>query len=77
MQDTRFDLSQEMAAGGLHDQLDGGFHRYSVDQFWHMPHFEKMLYVQAQLPVAKVVVSAHEAFAAPQTQARTPQTSNS
>ena len=31
-----------MAAGGIHDHLGGGFHRYSVDQFWHVPHFEKM-----------------------------------
>jgi uncharacterized protein YyaL (SSP411 family) len=39
---------QKMAAGGMHDQLGGGFHRYSVDKFWHIPHFEKMLYDQAQ-----------------------------
>lgn len=38
-----------MAAGGIHDPLGGGFHRYSVDRFWHVPHFEKMLYDQAQL----------------------------
>ena len=41
-----------MAAGGMHDHLGGGFHRYSVDRFWHVPHFEKMLYDQAQLVVA-------------------------
>jgi uncharacterized protein YyaL (SSP411 family) len=41
-----------MAAGGMHDQLGGGFHRYSVDRFWHVPHFEKMLYDQAQLAIA-------------------------
>ena len=40
---------RKMAAGGMHDQLGGGFHRYSVDRFWHVPHFEKMLYDQAQL----------------------------
>jgi uncharacterized protein len=40
---------QRMAAGGMHDQLGGGFHRYSVDDHWHVPHFEKMLYDQAQL----------------------------
>ncbi len=40
---------RKMAAGGMHDQLGGGFHRYSVDRFWHIPHFEKMLYDQAQL----------------------------
>ncbi|MGI9115012.1 MAG: thioredoxin domain-containing protein [Chthoniobacterales bacterium] len=39
----------KMAAGGMHDHLGGGFHRYSVDGFWHVPHFEKMLYDQAQL----------------------------
>ncbi|WP_457572820.1 thioredoxin domain-containing protein [Desulfolithobacter sp.] len=38
-----------MAAGGLHDHLGGGFHRYSVDCAWQVPHFEKMLYDQAQL----------------------------
>ncbi len=41
-----------MAAGGMYDHLGGGFHRYSVDQFWHVPHFEKMLYDQAQLTIA-------------------------
>ena len=43
---------RKMAAGGMHDQLGGGFHRYSVDAFWHVPHFEKMLYDQAQLASA-------------------------
>jgi uncharacterized protein YyaL (SSP411 family) len=38
---------QRMAEGGLHDHLGGGFHRYSVDAEWHVPHFEKMLYDQA------------------------------
>ena len=41
-----------MAAGGIHDHLGGGFHRYSVDRQWHVPHFEKMLYDQAQLAIA-------------------------
>jgi hypothetical protein len=41
-----------MAAGGMHDHIGGGFHRYSVDRYWHVPHFEKMLYDQAQLAVA-------------------------
>ena len=40
---------QTIAAGGIHDQLGGGFHRYSVDANWQIPHFEKMLYNQAQL----------------------------
>jgi hypothetical protein len=43
---------QKMAAGGMHDHLGGGFHRYSVDRFWHVPHFEKMLYDQTQLALA-------------------------
>ncbi len=43
---------RKMAAGGMHDHLGGGFHRYSVDAFWHVPHFEKMLYDQAQLASA-------------------------
>ncbi len=38
-----------MAQGGIYDQVGGGFHRYSVDQFWLVPHFEKMLYNQAYL----------------------------
>jgi uncharacterized protein len=38
-----------MAAGGIYDQVGGGFHRYSVDAFWLVPHFEKMLYDQALL----------------------------
>jgi uncharacterized protein YyaL (SSP411 family) len=40
---------RQMVAGGIHDQLGGGFHRYSVDATWHVPHFEKMLYDQAQI----------------------------
>jgi uncharacterized protein len=46
-----------MAKGGMNDQLGGGFHRYSVDEYWLVPHFEKMLYDQAQL-----VISYLEAF---------------
>jgi uncharacterized protein YyaL (SSP411 family) len=41
-----------MASGGIHDHLGGGFHRYSTDREWHVPHFEKMLYDQAQLAVS-------------------------
>ncbi|HEY0517214.1 MAG TPA: thioredoxin domain-containing protein [Solirubrobacteraceae bacterium] len=40
---------REMAAGGIHDQLGGGFARYSVDASWTVPHFEKMLYDNALL----------------------------
>jgi uncharacterized protein YyaL (SSP411 family) len=45
---------REMAKGGMNDQLSGGFHRYSVDDRWFVPHFEKMLYDQAQLAVSYV-----------------------
>jgi hypothetical protein len=38
-----------MASGGIHDQVGGGFSRYSTDAAWHVPHFEKMLYDNAQL----------------------------
>jgi uncharacterized protein len=48
---------REMAKGGMNDQLGGGFHRYSVDERWFVPHFEKMLYDQGQL-----VTSYLEAF---------------
>ncbi|KFM60355.1 Spermatogenesis-associated protein 20, partial [Stegodyphus mimosarum] len=41
-----------MARGGIHDHIAKGFHRYSTDQFWHVPHFEKMLYDQGQLAVS-------------------------
>ena len=40
---------REMARGGVYDQIGGGFHRYSVDARWAVPHFEKMLYDQGQL----------------------------
>src|SRR5579884_1211951 len=46
-----------MADGGIHDHIGGGFHRYSVDERWFTPHFEKMLYDQAQL-----AISALEAY---------------
>jgi hypothetical protein len=52
-----------MAAGGIHDHVGGGFHRYSVDAEWHVPHFEKMLYDNAQL--ARVYVDAFEATREP------------
>lgn len=43
---------EKMAAGGMYDQLAGGFHRYSTDERWLVPHFEKMLYDNALLSVA-------------------------
>jgi uncharacterized protein len=47
-----------MASGGMYDHLGGGFHRYSVDPRWRVPHFEKMLYDQAQL--VRVYCDAYE-----------------
>ena len=41
----------KMYYGGMYDHLEGGFHRYSVDSYWRVPHFEKMLYDQAQLAI--------------------------
>ena len=41
---------ERMARGGMYDQIGGGFHRYSVDAQWLVPHFEKMLYDNAQVP---------------------------
>jgi len=43
---------EHMARGGIHDQLGGGFHRYSTDERWLVPHFEKMLYDNALLAIA-------------------------
>ncbi len=43
---------EAMAAGGIYDQVGGGFHRYATDQKWRVPHFEKMLYDNALLAVA-------------------------
>jgi uncharacterized protein YyaL (SSP411 family) len=50
---------EELAAGGVRDQLGGGFHRYATDAAWRIPHFEKMLYDNAQL--AALYVSAFQA----------------
>jgi len=52
--DMTLETLRAMANGGMHDQLGGGFHRYSVDERWFVPHFEKMLYDQAQLAVSYV-----------------------
>ena len=49
--DMALDTLRHMAMGGVRDQLGGGFHRYSTDAEWRVPHFEKMLYDQAQLAV--------------------------
>jgi hypothetical protein len=53
-----------MRSGGIHDHLGGGFHRYSTDAQWQVPHFEKMLYDQAQL--AAVYLDAHQATGRPE-----------
>jgi uncharacterized protein len=56
-----------MALGGMRDHVGGGFHRYSVDGEWRVPHFEKMLYDQAQLVLAYLEASqatGNEFFAA-------------
>ena len=47
-----------MMRGGIHDHLGGGFHRYAVDERWRVPHFEKMLYDQAQ--IAQSLVEAYQ-----------------
>ncbi len=52
-----------MAAGGIWDHAGGGFHRYSTDRFWLIPHFEKMLYDNSQL--ASVYLQAYEQTKAP------------
>jgi uncharacterized protein YyaL (SSP411 family) len=49
-----------MASGGIYDQVGGGFHRYAVDAIWLVPHFEKMLYDNAQL--ASVYLSGYQAY---------------
>jgi hypothetical protein len=54
---------QKMGAGGLYDQLGGGFHRYATDDTWLVPHFEKMLYDNALL--AGVYLEAHQVTGKP------------
>ncbi|HVY38081.1 MAG TPA: thioredoxin domain-containing protein [Polyangia bacterium] len=54
---------EKMAAGGMYDQLGGGFHRYSTDAVWLVPHFEKMLYDNALLAVA--YAEAHQVTGRP------------
>jgi uncharacterized protein YyaL (SSP411 family) len=51
------DTLRAMALGGMRDHVGGGFHRYSVDGDWRVPHFEKMLYDQAQLVIAYLETS--------------------
>jgi hypothetical protein len=54
---------ERMAAGGIHDQIGGGFHRYSTDAHWLVPHFEKMLYDQAL--ISRAYLEAHQATGNP------------
>ncbi|MDX2185345.1 MAG: thioredoxin domain-containing protein [Opitutaceae bacterium] len=57
---------RSMARGGIHDHVGGGFHRYSVDAGWFVPHFEKMLYDQAQIALNYLEAyqaTGHEAYA--------------
>jgi uncharacterized protein YyaL (SSP411 family) len=58
---------QAIVAGGIHDQIGGGFHRYSVDARWRIPHFEKMLSDQAEL--ASVLVSGWQLTGDPELKA--------
>ncbi|ORY93393.1 hypothetical protein BCR43DRAFT_376106 [Syncephalastrum racemosum] len=56
----------KIACGGIHDHVGSGFHRYSTDKNWHVPHFEKMLYDQAQLLMTYTrayQLTGNEAFA--------------
>ena len=55
---------QALAAGGIRDHLGGGFHRYSTDRYWVLPHFEKMLYDNAQL--ADVFTEAYRSTKKPE-----------
>ena len=50
--DMSLETLKRMASGGMYDHIGGGFHRYSTDERWHVPHFEKMLYDQAQLIIS-------------------------
>jgi hypothetical protein len=52
-----------MATGGMYDHVGGGFHRYATDREWTVPHFEKMLYDNAELP--RVYLDAHRLTGAP------------
>ncbi len=59
LRDLTLETLRRMAAGGIYDQLGGGFHRYSVDAHWLVPHFEKMLYDNALL--VRLYLEAYQA----------------
>lgn len=57
---------RQMASGGIYDQVGGGFHRYSTDERWLIPHFEKMLYDNALLPplyLAAYQITGYQSYA--------------
>jgi len=54
---TAVEILEAMQDSGLHDRVGGGFHRYATDREWRVPHFEKMLYDNAQLAVAYALAS--------------------
>ncbi|MCI0694818.1 thioredoxin domain-containing protein [candidate division KSB1 bacterium] len=62
--DMSLETLKQMARGGMYDHIGGGFHRYATDTQWHVPHFEKMLYDQAQLVVSylEAYQITHEEF---------------
>ena len=62
--DMTLNTLRAMERGGIHDQLGGGFHRYSTGASWLVPHFEKMLYDQAQLAIvyAEAYQITHDRF---------------
>src|SRR5580698_1670110 len=62
LRDVCVSTLEKMARGGVYDQLAGGFHRYSVDEHWIVPHFEKMCYDNSEL--LKNYVHAHQATGA-------------
>jgi uncharacterized protein len=64
--DMCLETLRAMARGGMHDHLGGGFHRYATDAHWNVPHFEKMLYDQAQLAISYLeafLITRDEVFA--------------
>ncbi len=67
--DMALNTLRAMERGGIHDQLGGGFHRYSTGASWRVPHFEKMLYDQAQLAItyAEAYQITHDRFYADST----------
>ncbi len=56
--DMALNTLRHMASGGIHDHVGGGFHRYTIDGAWQVPHFEKMLYNQGQ--IARAYAMAYE-----------------